>query len=231
MTYLTYPIHPPPFSPNIQSQQYNIRHDDDTNNNKHSTRNGKWKRNPYSRLKMIVLSLNIIYMIRAFDGVLTHGSIALHEHYNSYKLTSSIFHLFLNSVVLIALVIDIIIFTTKKVSIANSIWRPGVFFFMFIISEQFIGLMNKILNHEHFSDICQQSIDAFIPENLMVMVCEQQLQIEHISSFLFLCRDLIACSIYVIALHYYMPYLVKKLEKDQQEDIVDLNSIRSSENN
>ncbi|CAO3623213.1 unnamed protein product [Cunninghamella echinulata] len=231
MTYLTYPIHPPPFSPNIRSQQSNIRHDDDTNGNKHSISNGKWKRNSYSRLKMILLSLNIIYMIRTLDSILTHGSITLHERYNNYKLSSSIFHLFLNSIILIALIIDIIIFTTKKVSVANSIWRPGIFFFMIIISEQFIGLMNKIVNHEHFFNICQQNIDAFIPENLMMMVCEQQLQIEHISSFLFLCRDIIACSIYVVSLHYYMPYLIKKIKKNQQEDVVDLNSIRSSENN
>ncbi|CAO3645347.1 unnamed protein product [Cunninghamella blakesleeana] len=214
---MTYSIHPPTISEQIQTHHYHHHSENVMLDQKH-------KRKSYGWIKIFAIGLNLIYMLKSLEDIYLYESIVTKEQHHYYKTTSATFDLLLSSIILFTLMIDLIMITTKKLSIANSIWRPGVFSFSFLLGQKMIQLMNKVINHDYYFNSCQQNLDdQSVSNHLISIICEQQLEIEQISSFLFLCRDILVCTIYVIGLRYYMPFLIQKLKKEQQKDSIDTN--------
>ncbi|SAL97815.1 hypothetical protein [Absidia glauca] len=114
----------------------------------------------------------------------------------------------------------------KKLSVANCFWRPGILFFVLTCGDQSIRLLNDSMNSQHFFDLCRKDLGTFTPLPATIIICDLQVQMDCITGFAAFCRDMIASTIYIFAVHYYVEHLVQELKR-QHQDTVSMDYVRS----
>ncbi|KAI8329065.1 hypothetical protein BC941DRAFT_476568 [Chlamydoabsidia padenii] len=219
MPYLPYTIHPPL----IRSQQQNHRG---------ISLLRRKLMDSYTAYKYIAMAFNMLFILRTIDDLHESGieavNVVHHGKTISASMVEAIFQLFMYVIVLLCLIMDMIIINTKKLSIANSFWKPGILFFVMTFGDQSIRLLNNSMNSHSFYDSCRMEMGPFNP--LVATICDLKMQMNNMTGIAVFCRDMIASCIYVFSVYSYVGYLVGEL-KQQYQDTLSMDHMRAHQPN
>ncbi|CAO3593517.1 unnamed protein product [Absidia cylindrospora] len=86
----------------------------------------------YTGCKYIALSFNVLFILRTLDNLHDSGTDAVnavhHKKLAAALMTQAIFQLFVYIIMLLCLIMDILVISTRKLSVADWFWRPSLFF-------------------------------------------------------------------------------------------------------
>ncbi|KAI8098974.1 uncharacterized protein BX664DRAFT_309992 [Halteromyces radiatus] len=215
LSYLSNVIHPPSGSSEQPPEHRNIYF-----------LQRRWA-NSYAGCKYLALGLNMIYIIRTFNSLHESGTAAVNAGRHGKQtplMIQAIFQLFIYALMLICLIMDIVVISTRKLSIADWFWRPGIIYFVLATSDQSIRLLNYLTTTQYSFEICQEELGPFIPLPLAIHICELRIQLNCITGGLRLCRDILIGCVYVFSVHYYVTHLISEL-KLQENEAVSMNNV------
>ncbi|ORX63161.1 hypothetical protein DM01DRAFT_1013379 [Hesseltinella vesiculosa] len=121
----------------------------------------------------------------------THMIFDLKENLqNTSKMVTHVFQVIVYGSMLGCLIFDMVVMTTKKLSVADWFWRPGVCFFLLVSADQLVYFFNYLVNMTYWFEACQRDLGSWGPLAISLMVCDLQVHVHSLLSFIFLLRDL-----------------------------------------
>ncbi|KAI8879599.1 hypothetical protein K501DRAFT_303199 [Backusella circina FSU 941] len=153
--------------------------------------------NYYVWCRVVSLSLNFIYIIRTSEWTYDAGySLIVHpESQSKYiiPLEEGV-KLLLGCVMLFCLVVDLVILTTSKLSIADWYWKSGIFFFFLTIGNQSVSLADQFFGSDVQLQICQKRLSSIqVQASIITELCGLNIRINYVNTIVSLFRDVFVC--------------------------------------
>ncbi|KAI8992219.1 hypothetical protein BDB01DRAFT_903240 [Pilobolus umbonatus] len=165
----------------------------------------------YFWCKAIAVALNIIYMTHTFEMIYEAGSSIAHQEKQYSAPFQAGFNILISCLMLFCLIVDLVVLTTTRLSIADWYWRPGLFFLIFIVGNQMIGMTDLLLNSD---DVFLNCTKKYVDNPLLLTndFCTMQIQLKQVINIIILCRELISCGAYFITGYIYITHFIKSLK-------------------
>ncbi|KAI8072645.1 hypothetical protein BC940DRAFT_291265 [Gongronella butleri] len=164
----------------------------------------------------IAFGLNLFYLVHTLSNLYDVGSAAVQTQHKG-AVVQIVFQLALYVAMLGCLVLDLIVMSTSKLSIADWFWRPGVCLCLLLSADRTVEFLDYLMNIEYWLETChRQQLGPLGSAALTNMLCELQVQVHSIHAFLLLARDLVISTLYAYVCGRHMKQWITVLKHKQE---------------